>query len=89
MPNIATYLAQSISKAPLYDNVQAAMLDYDDTFRKEEREETPRIAQRINMKSRNYNNANMDEKGWFEMLAGRGRRPCFISSCRFGQSLLC
>ena len=70
MPNIATYLAQSISKAPLYDNVQAAMLDYDDTFRKEEREETPRIAQRINMKSRNYNNANMDEKGWFEMAGG-------------------
>ena len=32
MPNIATYLSQSISKAPLYDNVQAAMHEYDKEF---------------------------------------------------------
>lgn len=56
MPNIATYLAQSISKAPLYDNVQIAMDEYDRTYHKEYEEEWGHITQRLNIKGMDYYN---------------------------------
>ncbi|MCL3850172.1 MULTISPECIES: ABC transporter permease subunit [Parabacteroides] len=77
MPNIATYLAQSISKAPLYDNVQAAMEDYDDTYYKEYMEEWPRAAQRVNMKFLSYNNCNGDNVEYLELAGGPKETPLF------------
>ena len=38
VPNISTYLAQTIAKTPLYDNVQNAINEYDKEFGKESRE---------------------------------------------------
>ena len=77
MPNIATYLAQSISKAPLYDNVQAAMEDYDDTYYKEYYEEWPHAAQRVNMKFLSYNNCNGDNVEYLELAGGPKETPLF------------
>lgn len=56
MPNIATYLAQSVSKAPLYDNVKLAMDEYDRSYYKEFGEEWGHITQRLNIDDLNYYN---------------------------------
>jgi len=77
MPNIATYLSQSISKAPLYDNVQAAMSDYDETYYKEYDEERPLAAQRVNMKYLSYNNCNGDGPEYLELAGGPRETPLF------------
>lgn len=77
MPNIATYLAQSISKAPLYDNVRAIMSEYDETYYKEYMEEWPRAAQRVNMKSLSYNNCNGDGLEYLELAGGPRETPLF------------
>lgn len=77
MPNIATYLAQSISKAPLYDNVRAIMSEYDETYYKEYMEEWPRAAQRVNMKSLSYNNCNGDGSEYLELAGGPRETPLF------------
>lgn len=75
MPNIATYLSQSISKAPLYDNVQAAMQDYDDTFYKEYQEEMPRASKKVNMKGLSYNNRSGDGLEYLELSGGPRETP--------------
>lgn len=77
MPNIATYMAQSISKAPLYDNVQATMQNYDDTYWKEYSEEWPRASQRIGMKYLNYNNCSGDGVEYLELAGGPKETPLF------------
>ncbi len=77
MPNIATYLAQSISKAPLYDNVRAIMSEYDETYYKEYMEEWPRAAQRVNMNSLSYNNCNGDGPEYLELAGGPRETPLF------------
>lgn len=77
MPNIATYLAQGISKAPLYDNVQAIMKNYDDTYHKEYMEEWPRASQRINMKYLSYNNCTGDGREYLELAGGPRETPLF------------
>lgn len=77
MPNIATYLAQSISKAPLYDNVQATMDNYDETYYKEFMEEWPRASQRANMKNLSYNNCNSDGMEYLELAGGPKETPLF------------
>lgn len=61
MPNIATYLAQSVSKAPLYDNVKIAMDEYDRSYYKEFVEEWGHIAQRLNIDDLNYYNFNQPD----------------------------
>ena len=77
MPNIATYLAQSISKAPLYDNVQATMRNYDEAFHKEYMEEWPRASQRVNMKYLSYNNCTGDGPEYLELAGGPKETPLF------------
>ena len=49
LPNISTYLSQSIAKTPLYDNVQFAMDEYDRTFWKEYEEADDRIRNEMNL----------------------------------------
>lgn len=61
MPNIATYLAQSVSKAPLYDNVKLAMDEYDRSYYKEFGEEWGHITQRLNIDDLNYYNFNQPD----------------------------
>lgn len=77
MPNIATYLAQSISKAPLYDNVQATMDSYDEAYYKAYAEEWPRASQRVNMKSVYYNNCNKSGHEYLELAGGPKETPLF------------
>jgi ABC-type transport system involved in multi-copper enzyme maturation permease subunit len=54
MPNIATYLSQSVVKTPLYDNVQVAMREYDRAFQKDYGEANRRIMQELNLKYLNH-----------------------------------
>jgi ABC-type transport system involved in multi-copper enzyme maturation permease subunit len=50
LPNISTYLSQSIVKTPLYDNVQNAMGEFDRVFWNEYREADTRIRNEINLR---------------------------------------
>ena len=50
LPNISTYLSQSIAKTPLYDNVQIAMAEYDKAFYKDYGEADERIRKEINLR---------------------------------------
>lgn len=43
MPNISTYLSQSIAKTPLYDNVEVAISEYEKEFYKEYRDKEKQI----------------------------------------------
>ena len=54
LPNISTYLSQSIVKTPLYDNVQIAVDEYNKEFGKESAEEDQRIMKELNIQGRNY-----------------------------------
>lgn len=77
MPNIATYLAQSISKAPLYDNVQIAMDEYDRTYYKEYEEEWGRIGQRLNIKGMDYYNFSQTNNESYIFSGGSRNIPIF------------
>lgn len=77
MPNIATYLAQSISKAPLYDNVKMAMDEYDRTYHKEYGEECGHIAQRLNIKGLNYYNFSQTNVESYIFSGGSRDVPTF------------
>lgn len=77
MPNIATYLAQSISKAPLYDNVQIAMDEYDRTYHKEYGEEWERITQRLNIKGMDYYNFSQTNNESYIFSGGSRNIPIF------------
>lgn len=77
MPNIATYLAQSISKAPLYDNVKMAMDDYDETYYNESEEEMKRISARMKLQGIIYYNFNSDGMEFTELAGGIRDVPLF------------
>lgn len=77
MPNIATYLAQSISKAPLYDNVQIAMDEYDRTYYKEYEEEWGHITQRLNIKGMDYYNYSQTNNESYIFSGGSRNIPIF------------
>lgn len=77
MPNIATYLAQSISKAPLYDNVQIAMDEYDRTYYKEYEEEWGHITQRLNIKGMDYYNFSQTNNESYIFSGGSRNIPIF------------
>lgn len=77
MPNIATYLAQSISKAPLYDNVQIAMDEYDRTYYKEYKEEWGRIGQRLNIERMEYFNYSQPDNERYILSGGSRNVPIF------------
>lgn len=77
MPNIATYLAQSVSKAPLYDNVQIAMDEYDRTYHKEYEEEWGHITQRLNIKGMDYYNFSQTNNESYIFSGGSRNIPIF------------
>jgi len=67
LPNIATYLSQSFVKAPLYDNVENAMNDYDKEYMKGMSESFERIRKELNIENISYWNNNGDGFGYAEM----------------------
>ena len=75
MPNIATYLSQSISKAPLYDNVQAAMHEYDKEFQKERNEMWSRYGDEIGFTG--WFNCTMNRDGGLMFAGGVRETPLF------------
>lgn len=75
MPNIATYLAQSISKAPLYDNVQAAMSEYDKEFKKEKNEQWMRLSREIGFSG--WYNCTLNRDGGIMLAGGVRETPLF------------
>lgn len=77
MPNIATYLSQSLSKTPLYDNVQAAMYDYDKELGKQKTEAQKRIFQELKINDLGYWNCTMGEDGYLELSGGAQRTPTY------------
>lgn len=78
MPNISTYLSQSIAKPPLYDNVQSAMSEYDKELDKEYIERWRRIMREMNMEFiSHYNNSGSGEDGHREITGGVRITPLF------------
>lgn len=81
MPNIATYLSQSISKTPLYDNVQAAMFDYDKTYQKEKEDAWQRIYKEMSsemvVRGFGYWNCSAGSDGYLELSGGIRETPLF------------
>lgn len=77
MPNIASYLSQSISKTPLYDNVQAAMNEYDRDHHKQNYEAQIRIVGEMKLEGISYWNRNGDDNGYMELSGGVRETPLF------------
>lgn len=75
MPNIATYLSQSVSKAPLYDNVQAAMHEYDKEFNKEKGEMSRRYSRETGFSG--YYTCSMDRDGAVMLSGGVRETPLY------------
>lgn len=69
IPNMATYLSQSISRTPLYDNVQVAIDDYHKEYQKEEEKVFEEKKKETGVKSFGWWNHNSGSDG-FEMLSG-------------------
>ena len=67
LPNISTYLSQSIIKTPLYDNVQSAMNELDKEFGKEYGKEDTRIMKELNLDGKSYWNYSGYGDGMKEM----------------------
>lgn len=77
MPTIATYLSQSLSKTPLYDNVQAAMFDYDKEARRQKEEAQKRISQELSIDGIGYWNCTMGRDGYLEFSGGVQTTPIY------------
>ena len=67
LPNISTYLSQSIVKTPLYDNIQSTMREFDKDFQKDNGEADKRIRDELNLKGLSHWNYNGREDGMKEM----------------------
>ena len=67
LPNISTYLSQSIVKIPLYDNVQNTMRELDKDFKKDYFEACDRIQKDLNLDDIWRWNSNGYEDGMREM----------------------
>jgi ABC-type transport system involved in multi-copper enzyme maturation permease subunit len=67
LPNISTYLSQSIVKTPLYDNVQNAMNEYDKEYWKEYGEVSERVMKELNLTGLSHWNYNGGGDGYKEM----------------------
>jgi ABC-type transport system involved in multi-copper enzyme maturation permease subunit len=78
MPNISTYLSQSIVKTPLYDNVQDVMRDYDNEHEKEYRALWMRIMGEMNMKYVNFYNHRGGDDELREISGGTRTTPLFL-----------
>lgn len=69
MPNISTYLSQSIAKTPLYDNVQSNMNDYDKELLNEYSAIWMRTMKEMNMEYISHHN-NSDGEDWGRQISG-------------------
>ena len=67
LPNISTYLSQSIVKTPLYDNVQIALGEFDKAFGKDYEEANKRTWDEIKLKSLSHWNFSGGNDGTKEM----------------------
>jgi ABC-type transport system involved in multi-copper enzyme maturation, permease component len=70
MPNIATYLAQSFVKLPLYENVQAEMNEYYEKYFEEFYKKSTEITDKFSRGGLSYYNCNMGSDGYIEMSGG-------------------
>lgn len=77
MPNISTYLSQSIAKTPLYDNVQSAMNEYDKENSKKIRDIWKRIENEMGLDGIGHWNFNGGEDGFRETTGGTRTTPLF------------
>lgn len=77
MPNIATYMAQSIAKTPLYDNVQVAMRSCDEEYDKAYEEEEERVVRMLGLKQLVFYNYSHDGE-YVEMSGGSRDVPLFL-----------
>ncbi|WP_455637949.1 ABC transporter permease subunit [Parabacteroides sp.] len=76
MPNIATYLSQSISKTPLYDNVKASMGDYNREYWHDFWDTFNRFAREMGFSG--YWNCSMEgDDGALELGGGSRTVPLF------------
>ena len=77
MPNISTYLSQSIAKTPLYDNVQSAMNEYDKENGKKIGDIWQRIENEMGLDGIGHWNFNGGEDGFRETTGGTRTTPLF------------
>jgi ABC-type transport system involved in multi-copper enzyme maturation permease subunit len=77
MPNISTYLSQSIAKIPLYDNVQSAMSEYDKAYWEEYGTIWKRSMNEMNMETISHWNHWSAEDGLRQITGGRRITPLF------------
>lgn len=77
MPNISTYLSQSIAKTPLYDNVQSAMNDYDKNKEKEVWDIHQKIQNEMGLNGLYHWNYWDGEDGLRETTGGTRTTPLF------------
>lgn len=70
VPNIATYLSQSIIPTPLYDNVQMSMTEYDKEYSKMYQEQTVKIQRDLALDYINYWNYNDGPDGGVILTGG-------------------
>ena len=68
IPNIATYASQSISRIPLYDNVQAVIIDYRNEFEKQYWELLYEKTREMGVGIQWWNHTGGDDG--YEMIAG-------------------
>jgi ABC-type transport system involved in multi-copper enzyme maturation permease subunit len=78
MPNISTYLSQSIAKTPLYDNVQSVMYDYDKAYVEKHDELWKRIMDEMGLESISYYNCTDGDDGRREITGGSRTTPLFL-----------
>jgi ABC-type transport system involved in multi-copper enzyme maturation permease subunit len=78
MPNISTYLSQSIVRTPLYDNVQNVMYDYDKAYEEKDNDIWKRIMDEMGMESVSYYNHTGGEDGRREITGGTRTTPLFL-----------
>ena len=67
LPNISTYLSQSIVKTPLDDNIQNTMREFDKDFQKNSQETFARILNELNLKGLSHWNFSGGGDGGKEM----------------------
>ena len=67
LPNISTYLSQSIVKTPLYENVQNVINEYNKEEANDYQEVRKQIQNDLNLYSLSYYNYNRDRDGAVEM----------------------
>lgn len=69
IPNMATYMSQSISATPLYDNVQAAIDDYKKEYNEQYNQMLWEKSKEVGVKNFSWDNYDSRDDG-YELLAG-------------------